>query len=517
MSYEHIELLRLDGLTLRNLRSDLASILAVSGVFAMCKFALRAVCRSCAMDHAELWRMATLAFALGALQAIAQTSSGTVDPYTPDSPAASKASLDLRVPGAGAGRWLFPVTALNKSLPAWLQFGAQFRDRFEGQLGLHYRPSDDLYDLTQLRLGIYIKPVSWFKIVAVTQDSRIFFNQNVRNVPPYQNVWDVREAYAEIGDQDSSWISATVGREILSFGDERVIGPSDWSNMGRTFDTARIDLHGNGWRVSTFAASVIIARDGVIDHHIQGNNLYGMYGRLDRLIPHATFEPYLLWRVAPASLSLPENGYGLGALSEITGGARLAGTAGPVDFDLEMNKQTGSLGGKTIDAWAGHWNAGYVLSQHGVQPRLFVEYNYASGNKNPAGSTWATHDEIYPSAHDKMDFADQFGWRNIRDLRAGLQERLGRRWMLNEVVDNVWLASQYDALYNNSGAVSIAAHPNVTSTHVGTELELIFECKQNRHITYGFGWAHLFAGGFLNQTTPGKSFNYPFAYSTYVF
>jgi hypothetical protein len=462
-----------------------------------------------------------LLFLLSALDARAQNPAGPagadLDAYPPDSPGASHASLDLRVPGSNPDGWLFPVTELDQSLPRWLQFGAQFRDRAEGQVGFHYSPTDDGYDLTQLRIGIYIKPVNWFKIVAVTQDSRVFFNQHVTNTPPYQNMWDLREAYATIGDSDSSWITATVGREILNFGDERVIGPSDWINMGRTFDTARLDLQRNGVKLALFAASVIVARDGVIDHHIEGNNLYGMYASFNKLIPHATLEPYLLWRVAPAGLRLAENGEGLGALSEVTGGARLAGTAGPVDFDLEMNKQTGSLGPKTIDAWAGHWNAGYVIQKPAVKPRLFLEYNYASGNKNPNGSTWGTHDEIYPSAHDKMDFADQFGWRNIRDLRAGVQESLGRMWTLNQVVDNVWLASKYDAMYSSSGAISVAAHPNVTSTHVGTEFELIAECKQNKHITYGFGWAHLFPGAFLNQATAGRDYNYPFAYSTYVF
>lgn len=458
---------------------------------------------------------------LTALDCGAQSSAGTagadLDPYPPDSPGASHSSLDLRVPVPNPDGWLFPVTELDKSLPSWLQFGGQFRDRVEGQIGFHYAPTNDGYDLTQLRVGVYIKPINWFKIVAVTQDSRVFFNHHVGNVPPYQNIWDLREAYATIGDGDSSWITATVGREILSFGDERVIGPSDWLNMGRTFDTARVDLHANGLKLAVFASSVIIARDGVIDHHMEGNNLYGLYASLGKLIPHATVEPYLLWRVAPAGVALPENGNGLGALSEVTGGARLAGTAGSVDFDLEMNKQTGSLGPKTIDAWAGHWNAGYVIQKTPVKPRLFVEYNYASGNKNPNGSTWSTHDEIYPSAHDKMDFADQFGWRNIQDLRAGVQENLGRMWTLNEVVDNVWLASKYDAMYSSSGAISVPAHPNVTSTHAGTELELIAECKQNKHITYGFGWAHLFPGAFLNQTTPGRDYSYPFAYSTYVF
>lgn len=438
------------------------------------------------------------------------------DPYSPDFPGGSHAALDLRVPGPNPDGWLFPVTQLDRSLPSWLQFGGQFRDRVESEDGLRYATTDDVYNLTQLRLGIYIQPTSWFKIIAVTQDARVFFNHHVSNVPPYQNIWDLREAYAQFGSSDAGWISASVGREILSFGDERVIGPSDWLNMGRTFDTARLDLHSDGFKASIFAASVIIARDGVLDHHYEGNNIYGVYAGLDKLIPHATLEPYLLWRVAPGNIRLSENA-GLGALSEVTGGVRLAGTAGALDYDLEMNKQTGSLGPKTIDAWAGHWNAGYAFLAAPAMPRLFLDYNYASGNRNPAGSTWGTHDEIYPSAHDKMDFADQFGWRNIKDLRAGVQEQLGRMWTLSEVVDNVWLASKYDAMYSSSGAISVAAHPNVTSTHAGTELELIAECKQNKHITYGFGWAHLFTGAFLNQSTPGKDYNYPFAYSTYVF
>jgi hypothetical protein len=466
----------------------------------------------------KLERRLAAALLFTALTAFAQQSAGVVaDPYPPDSPGASHASLDLRVSGPNPDGWLFPVSKLNESLPHWLQFGAQFRDRVEGQVGFHYTPTDDIYDLTQLRIGIYIQPASWFQIVSVAQDSRVFFNQHVPEQPSYQNVWDLREAYGKFGRTDSGWISAKIGRQILSFGDERVIGPSDWLNMGRSFDSARVDLKGRGMQLAIFAASVIVARDGVLDHHMEGNNLYGLYSGFTKLIPHATLEPYLLWRVAHAGLHLSETGGGIGALSEVTGGARLAGSVGSWDFDVEMNKQTGSLGPKSIDAWAGHWNAGHVWSRTRAKPRVFGEYNYASGNKNPDGSTWSTHDQIYPSSHDKMDFGDQFGWRNISDFRVGIQEKLGRRWTLNQVVDNVWLASRYDAMYSSSGAISVAAHPHVTSTHAGTELELIAECKHNKHLTYGFGLAHLFSGAFLNQATGGKDYNYPFAYSTFDF
>jgi hypothetical protein len=450
--------------------------------------------------------------------AIAQpAATAPAGPFQPDAPGASHAASDLRVSGPNPEGWLYPITRLNEFLPRWIQFGGQFRDRVESQDGLGYAPVNDVYDLTQLRVGVYIQPTSWLELVGVTQDSRVFFNHHVATAPPYQNIWDMREAYLKLGSSSEGWIDFVAGRQMFSFGDERVIGPSDWLNMGRTFDTVRVDLHHPGVNVSIFAASVINAIDGQIDHHIEGNNIYGIYSSFSHVIPHATVEPYLFRRVAPGNVALPETA-GHGHLNEVTGGARLAGTLhGDFDYDVEMNTQTGSLGHYSIDAWAGHWNAGYTFNNAHTQPRVFAEYNYASGTKNPNGNTWGTHDQIYPSAHDKMDFADQFGWRNIQDIRAGVDEKAGKKWTFTEMFDDVWLATKNDAVYASSGAISIAAHPGATSSHLGAELDLIAEYKQNRHVSYGFGFCHLFTGQYLNKATPGKDYNYPFTYVTYVF
>jgi hypothetical protein len=450
-------------------------------------------------------------------QALPQSTNRSPNPYPPDTPGGSQAATDLRFSGPNPDGWLFPITRLDELLPYWVQFGGQFRDRAESQTGLGYAPVDDAYDLTQLRLGIYLQPTKWLGFVGVTQDSRVFFNYRVPDAPPYQNIWNIREAYAQLGNSNEGWIDLVAGRQMFSFGDERVIGPSDWSNMGRTFDTVRLDLHPPGFKVSIFTASVINAMDGQIDHHIEGNNIHGIYGSFAHLIPHATLEPYMLWRVAPGSVPLPETA-GHGHLSEVTGGARIAGTLlDNFDYDIEMNKQAGSLGHYSIDTWAGHWNVGYTFKNAGSQPRPFIEYNYASGNRNPNGNTWGTHDQIYASAHDKMDFADQFGWKNIRDFRAGASEKVAAQWTLTEIFNDLWLATKNDAVYGSSGAIAIPAHPSAASNHLGIELDLIAEYRQNKHVTYGFGFAHLFTGQFLNQATRGKDFNYPFAYVTYGF
>jgi hypothetical protein len=83
--------------------------------------------------------------------------------------------------------------------------------------------------------------------------------------------------------------------------------------------------------------------------------------------------------------------------------------------------------------------------------------------------------------------------------------------------NDFWLATTNDAVYASSGAISIAAHPRATSNHLGFELDLIAEYKQNSHVNYGFGFAHLFTGQYLNEATGGKEYNYPFAYVTYGF
>jgi hypothetical protein len=321
----------------------------------------------------------------------------------------------------------------------------------------------------------------------------------------------------QIGSSQEGWADVMVGRQVLAFADERVIGPSDWLNMGRTFDAVRFDVHQTGYKVSLFASSVVIGVDGAMDHHLQGNNLYGAYGSFKNVIPGATLEPYVLWRVAPANAGLPETA-NRGHLNEATIGLHVEGTLpAAFDYDIEMDRQTGSLGPNSIRAWAGYWSLGRTFRSVPPAPRIFVESNYASGTRNPSGQTWSTFDQIYPSNHDKLGFADQFGRKNIQQVRAGVEETVGKKWKLRQAYEDFWLATTHDALYANSGVISIPADPTAPSRHVGQEVDCIAQYQVHKGITAGFGYARLFSGRFLKTVSPGKDYGYPFAYLTYGF
>jgi len=154
---------------------------------------------------------------------------------------ASKNGVD----GDKSGAWLFPVEYFNDTLPRWLRFGGEFCSRIESEDGIRYTTTNDTYLLSRVRVDVTIQPSKWLTFFGETQDSRVIFNNHVRAAVPFQNTWDIRQVYVQFGN---STADLTVGRQVLAFGNERVIGPSDWVNAGRTFDAVRFDVHQLGMK-----------------------------------------------------------------------------------------------------------------------------------------------------------------------------------------------------------------------------------------------------------------------------
>jgi hypothetical protein len=413
-------------------------------------------------------------------------------------------------------RWLFPIAELDESLPNWLQVGGEYRNRLEGPIGIGYGPSQDFYLLDRLRVWVAIQPKDWLLFKGQVQDSRVFFNHDIPGANPYQDTWTLWEGYGQIGSSTNGWVDVIVGRQVLQFGDERVIGPSNWLNVGRTFNDVRVDLHHPAYVVSVFAAAVVPGDNTYLHNAFPGNNLFGIYGSFQNIVPKALFEPYALWHVAPSNSRLPET-LRIGRLNEVTIGLHWKGALpANFDYDTEFDGQTGSLGARSISAWAGYAGVGKTFRGVAASPRVFLEGNYASGTKNLDGHTWNTFDQLYPSNHDKMGFADLVGRRNVVQFRTGVEEEPSKKWKLEQQFESYWLATTQDNLYSSGGAVAVAAHPGA-NPHVGDEIDLNFEYLLTEGLSFGFGYAHMFAGQFLKTATPGHDYSYPYAYFEYNF
>ncbi len=404
-----------------------------------------------------------------------------------------------------------PVTGLDFRLPRWLKFEVEERFRFEGyEDGSFKQNNDDSYYLNRFRFQADLQLTSGFKVITQVQDARPLL-QNPPIGPPNENRWDLKLAYAQFGSPDKNWISLRVGRQIINY-NNTLIADSQWRNQARSYDAAVANLQHNRYHLGIFAASAVVPQDSGASPHQEGNNIYGLYGRIDNLIPKSTLEPFVLWRVQP---KLPIEV----TVSSKTGkedmkayGLRLKGEVQSyLDYSIEAVREVGSVGPGPMRAWAMTGGAAYEFHSVPARPRAFAQYDFASGNNNPSEGVHRTFDTIYPTAHDRFGIVDQFGWQNIRTWRTGATIVPHRRWTVTAQYLDFRVATANDAVYNTSGSsIVYSRSPAHSSTRLGVEGDVYSWYELNRHLNIGGGYGRFNAGPFLSPLTTGHTYDYPF-------
>jgi hypothetical protein len=403
-----------------------------------------------------------------------------------------------------------PMTALDRKLPPWIGFGLEERLRWEGMENQSFKPNnDDNYLLNRWRFLMQIKPTNWLRIVGQLQDARAWFQQPPLQ-PPNTNRFDLKLAYAEVGDPEHHWISVRAGRQLINY-NNTILANSEWRDQGRSYDAVVTNLHYERFHLGLFAASAVVPLDEGISHHQEGNNIYGAYGAIDNIIPTSTLEPFVLWRVNPSVAVETASKATTGHESEQAYGVRWKGLAlRTLDYSVEGIREVGDIKNNNIRAWGTTDGLAYRFSNLYWKPRAFTQYDYASGDKHPHDLVRNTFDTMYPTAHDRFGISDQFGWQNIKAIRAGLTVEPHNRWTVTGQWLDFWLASATDSLYNTSGG-SIVRNANGTAgTHIGQEADGYTWYELNRHVNIGVGVGHIFAGQFLKLTEKGPNFTYPY-------
>lgn len=405
---------------------------------------------------------------------------------------------------------LAPAGRLNRELPRWISFGWEERLRDEGYRNSGFKlNNNDSYLLLRSRLQVNLQPAAWMKVVAQLQDARPFM-QKPPYGPPNENTWDLKLAYAEFGDPEKQFISVRVGRQLINY-NNTIIANSEWRNLGRSYDAVVTNLHYDRYRLGIFAASVVVPLEYGISHHQEGNNIYGLYGGIDRIVPNSVLEPFLLWRVQQSVATETTAGLKTGKQDEWAWGFREKGTTlRSLDYSFELIGERGSDGPNRIDAWATTFGTGYRIDRFWSKPRLFWQYDYASGDKNSTDGKHGTFDTMYPTAHDRFGIADQFGWQNIVAWRTGITIEPYRRLTVTGQYLDFWLANAADALYNSSGGSIVRDAAGKSGTHIGQEFDVYTWYELTRHFNFGFGVGHLQGGEFLQNTTKGPNYNYPY-------
>ncbi len=402
----------------------------------------------------------------------------------------------------------------NEVLPGWLRVRGEVRERVEGFDGLGFDGSrEDLYWLTRLRLNATVTPAKSLSFQVQAQDARVGRKTVGPTGAPFRAPFDLRMAFADVGSP-SAPSALRLGRQELVYGEQRLVGHVSWLNAARTFDAAKLTVRTPAFSVDAFGASVVRTLVDAFDRSGAGNRFAGVYGTTTRLLPAATVEPYVFWK---RDVNLRGERGAVADLQHATVGVRVAGRLpARLDYGIEMAVQRGSLGAEDVRAWAGHWQLRESLPGRGAM-KLIGEYNFASGDEDPADGIRGTFDQLYPTPHDKTGLADQIGWKNIHHARAGFEFTPLRGLPVAASYHSWWLAETRDAVYSVGSAVLARVPGGDAEAHVGQEVDVQIARPLTPQIALAAGYAHIVPGAVLKAATPGASYSHPYVMVTYVF
>jgi len=402
----------------------------------------------------------------------------------------------------------------NEALPSWLRVRGEFRERIEGfQSGGFVDGRDDHYALSRVRVNATVTASKQLSFQANVQDARVARKQIGPTTAPFRGPFDLRAGFADVGDAKAP-VALRLGRQELAFGEQRLLGHLAWVNTGRTWDAARVIVRGKGFQADVFGASLVRSLPDAFDKSGNGNRLAGVYATTPKLVPQASVEPFLIFR---RDVNLRSELGTIGDLAQTTLGVRVAGKLpAHLDYGVEMALQRGSLGADSVNAWAGHWQI-RATPPGRAAVKVTSEYNFATGDDNPADGSRHTFDQLYPTGHDKLGLADQVGWRNVHHLREGFEFAPFKATPLSVNYHSWWLAERADGLYAASGALLARVAGGAADSHIGQEVDVQVSRALTPQIQIAGGYAHMFTGAFLKQATPGASYSHPYVMVTYVF
>jgi len=394
-------------------------------------------------------------------------------------------------------------------LPSWLQIGGQFRGRLEEPSGTSLiNHKADGYYASRLRATLGIQATSWLRFFAEAQDARTAgYNAPVAPTTLYNPI-DVRQLYVAIGQKENGYLnwSFRAGRQELAFGGERLIGPADWG-MSRTFDALDLTLGGGDRKVDLLAGSAVTIDSTRLDRHKPGEHFYGAYGNWKNLLPHLNVEPYLLFK--QNLLIKSETGH-IGDALVVSPGIRALGTLpGRFDYIAEGILQRGSYSTDNVHAVGYSLVGGWTVANVRWKPRFSAEYSYASGDKKVKDGERNTFDQFYPSNHGYYGMIDQFGWKNLENVRLGFDFQATSKLKIRSDYNNFYLATVQDSLYGSSGT-SVLLNRSAASSHIGFETNTIALYQYSKVWKFGAGFGHLFAGDYLKESKINFGYSYPY-------
>ncbi|MFH1440806.1 MAG: alginate export family protein [Candidatus Omnitrophota bacterium] len=325
---------------------------------------------------------------------------------------------------------------------------------------------------------------------------------HIKPIVNQRDNFDLHQLFLRFNNIGSQPVDFKAGRQEIQYGKGRLIAAPIWSNAIRSFDAIVLHIHPQqAYYDFLFAEVVKYNTDNFnkIQHKekLMGAYVGCMWDKIAMFI-----EGYFL----------PQIIRGDAKTSRYTVGSRIHGKLfSNLLYDFELPYQFGKTAGKTIKAYAIHFDLTAGYSSVPLGPVFNIIYNQASGDKNPNDKKTNTFIPLYQSTHAPYGLMDFFRWENMREFAAKITLNINQQFRIIPQTNFFWLMSKNDSWYNSSGTALRTKTTGDRDYYVGQEISLRIQYDFIKNIKLEVGGAHFFTGGYVKDTGPNNDADWLYA------
>jgi len=382
-----------------------------------------------------------------------------------------------------------------------------------------YEPGgNDQLLLERVRLDLSARFKRGPRLFLQLQDAHAFLtrftDRDFSQSSPITDTLDIRQLYAEWQHIGGGPVGFRVGRQQISYGDQRVFGPGNWGNTGRfAWDAVILKIDTQWFWTDAWVGKYLLYKSDVwpnsdIDHFLT----FVSYTHIKEL--PFRFDLFYVLKSDWSGTAVGESG--VGNLLSHTIGFQAEGHAFDVlDAEATFAGQFGRYATDKLRAFGASGKLGVTLPA-ASKPRLGGQYTWGSGDSNPTDGVHGTFDGVYGGRDIFFyGYLNLFFWANLRDAEIDFSFKPQRALAVYVEFHHFALDQPRDAWYTTGLKGYRRDLTGRSGTTLGDEIDSRVVWTLWGHLELMGGYGRFFPGSFVKNSGPAEAADWFFLQTAY--
>jgi len=151
------------------------------------------------------------------------------------------------------------------------------------------------------------------------------------------------------------------------------------------------------------------------------------------------------------------------------------------------------------------------------QPRLQVEYDFATGDNNPSDGRSREFNNLFPTNHIFYGYADLVGLRNVHDFRLTASAQLHPKLIVEADYHRFLLAARRGPWKNSGGRVLGFDPTGAAGRDLGQEIDITCRVPMQTHVSLLGGYSLFLPGRYAALTRGPELHHFGYVQTTLRF